>query len=136
MALLRLTPSFSAALVVLASCSARGSVAPLRVAAAEAKRSFDLPHGEAPTTLRQFAAAAGRSLVFVADKVSGETTNPVHGEFRPARRSNGMRVGTGLEAAQDNATGALVVSGKRTPKPYRAAVRTDPLPTRNQTLNP
>jgi hypothetical protein len=47
-----------------------------------------------------------------------------------------MLVGTALAAAQDTATGALVVSGKRTPKPHRAAVRTDPLPTRNQTLNP
>ena len=82
-ALLRLTPSFSTAPVVLASCSMMVVVAPLGAATVEAKRSFDLPRGDAATTLRQFAAAAGKSLVFVTDKVRGETTNALRGEFTP-----------------------------------------------------
>ena len=113
MALLRFTPSLPIAPVVLASCSVLVAVAPLGAATVEAKRSFDLPRGDAATTLRQFAATAGRSLVFVTDKVRGETTNPVRGEFTPREALDRMLAGSALEAAQDAATGALVVSRKR-----------------------
>ena len=112
-ALLRLTPSFSSAPIVLASCGVLGAVAPVGAATAEAKRSFDLPRGDAATTLRQFAAASGRSLVFVTDKVRGETTNAVRGEFTPREALERMLAGSALEAAQDAATGALIVSRKR-----------------------
>ena len=90
------------------------AVAPLGAATVDAKRSFDLPRGDAATTLRQFAAAAGRSLVFVTDKVRGETTNAVRGDFAPREALDRMLAGSALEAAQDAATGALVVSRKRT----------------------
>ena len=113
-ALLRFSPSFPAVPVVLASCSVAVAAAPLGAATVEAKRSFDLPRGDAATTLRQFAAAAGRSLVFVTDKVRGETTNAVRGEFTPRDALERMLAGSALEAAQDAATGALVVSRKRT----------------------
>ncbi|MSU53739.1 MAG: hypothetical protein EXS41_10180 [Opitutaceae bacterium] len=114
MALLRLTPSFSTVPLVLASCSAMAAVAPLGATTAEARRSFDLPRGEAATTLRQFAAASGRSLVFVTDKVRGETTSAVRGEYTPRDALERMLAGSALEADQDAATGALVVSRKRT----------------------
>jgi hypothetical protein len=81
--LLRLNPSFPVAPAVLASCSVLAAAAPLGAATVEAKRSFDLPRGDAATTLRQFAATAGRSLVFVTDKVRGETTNAVRGDLTP-----------------------------------------------------
>jgi outer membrane receptor protein involved in Fe transport len=117
-ALLRLTPFASSVPVVLASCGALAAVAPLGAATAEAKRSFDLPRGDAAHTLRQFAAAAGRSLVFVTDKVRGETTNAVRGEFTPREALERMLAGSALEAAQDAATGALVVSRRgRAPEP-------------------
>jgi hypothetical protein len=112
-ALLRLTSSFSVAPVVLASCSAVLAVAPLAAAPAEAKRSFDLPRGDAATTLRQFAVTSGRSLVYVTDKVRGETTNAVRGEYTPREALERMLAGTALEAVQDAATGALIVSRKR-----------------------
>ena len=111
--LLRLNPSFPVAPVVLASCSVLVVAAPLGAATVEAKRSFDLPRGDAATTLRQFAATAGRSLVFVTDKVRGETTNAVRGDFTPREALERMLAGSALEAAQDAATGALVVSRKR-----------------------
>lgn len=132
MALLRLTSSFSAAPVVLAACSAVVAVAPLGAVTTEAKRSFDLPRGNAATTLRQFAAASGRSLVYVSDKVRGETTNPVRGEFTPREALERMLAGSALEAAEDAATGALVVSRKRTAesKPHTGEVGSvsDPQP--------
>ena len=111
--MLRFTPSLPIAPVVLASCSVMVAVAPLGAATVDAKRSFDLPRGDAATTLRQFAATAGRSLVFVTDKVRGETTNPVRGEFTPREALDRMLAGSALEPAQDAATGALVVSRKR-----------------------
>jgi iron complex outermembrane receptor protein len=111
-ALLRFTPSFSSASVVLASCSVMVAVAPLGAATVEAKQSFDLPRGDAATTLRQFAASAGRSLVFVTDKVRGETTNSIRGEFTPREALERMLAGSALEATQDSATGALVVGRK------------------------
>ncbi len=120
MALLRLTPSFTAAPVLLASCSvAVAAVAPAPAGAAtvEAKRAFDLPRGDAATTLRQFAAASGRSLVFVTDKVRGETTNAVRAPREALER---MLAGSALEAAQDVATGALVVSRRRALAPEPA----------------
>jgi len=120
-ALLRFTPSFSSAPILLASCSVLVAVAPLGAATVETKRSFDLPRGDAATTLRQFAASAGRSLVFVTDKVRGETTNAVRGEFTPREALERMLAGSALEAEQDAATGALVVSRKRT---VEAAPRT------------
>ena len=114
MALLRFTPSFPVVPAVLASCSVAVAVAPLGAATAEAKRSFDLPRGDAATTLRQFAAAAGRSLVFATDKVRGETTNAVRGDFTPREALERMLAGSALAADEDAASGALVVSRKRT----------------------
>lgn len=112
MALLRLSPLLSSAPVVLASCSVLAAVAPL-AAAAEAKRAFDLPRGDAATTLRQFAAACGCSLVFVTDKVRGETTNAVRGELAPRAALERMLAGSGLEAIEDTAARGFVVSRKR-----------------------
>ena len=132
MALLRFTPSFSPAPILLAACSVLVAVAPLGAATVEAKRSFDLPRGDAATTLRQFAASAGRSLVFVTDKVRGETTNAVRGDFAPREALDRMLAGSALEAAQDAATGALVVSRKRVAEvvPSKGEVRpvSDPQP--------
>ncbi len=132
MALLRFIPSFSAAPTVLASCSAIMAAAPLGAASAEAKRSFDLPRGDAATTLRQFATVSGRSLVFVTDKVRGETTNAVRGQFTPRDALDRMLAGSALEAAQDDATGALIVSRKRatnvTPRTGEVGPVSDPQP--------
>ena len=131
-ALLRLTPSFSTAPIVLASCSALVAVAPSSAATSEAKRSFDLPRGDAATTLRQFAAVSGRSLVYVTDKVRGEMTNAVRGQFTPRDALERMLAGSALEATQDDATGALIVSRKRaanaTPRSGEVGPVSDPQP--------
>lgn len=137
-ALLRFTPSFSPAPILLASCSVLVAVAPLGAATVDAKRSFDLPRGDAATTLRQFAAAAGKSLVFVTDKVRGETTNAVRGEFTPREALERMLAGSDLEAAQDAATGAIVVSRKRVAEvvPSKGEVGLFPIRNPNHQQNP
>src|SRR5690349_9572779 len=49
--------------------------------AAEAKRGFDVPAGEAGTTLKQFAQQAGQQVVYAARDVRGVQTAAVKGEF-------------------------------------------------------
>ena len=134
-ALLRIIPSLSPVPVVFASCSVMLAVAPVGAATVDAKRSYDLPRGDAATTLRQFAAASGRSLVFVNDKVRGEITNAVRGDFAPQDALKRMLAGSALEAAQDAATGALVVSRKSSaeaaPRPGEVGPVSDPQPKPN-----
>ncbi len=120
MALLRITLSLSAAPIVLAAGSLPAAGAAAGATTAEAKLSFDLPRGDAAATLRQFAVASGRSIVFVTDKVRGETTNAVRGRFTPLEALHRMLAGSDLEATQDGATGALVVGRRRAVAPPRA----------------
>jgi outer membrane receptor protein involved in Fe transport len=83
----------------------------------DAKRVYNLPRGDAATTLSQFAGASGRQIVFMMDKVRGEQTNAVVGEFAPREALDRMLAGTALIAVQDEATGAFVI--KRNPPPPR-----------------
>src|SRR5690606_3703777 len=73
---------------------------------AEAKRSFDLPRGDAAATLSQFGGASGRQIIYMMDKVRGEQTNAVTGEFSPREALERMLAGTALSAWQDSETGA------------------------------
>jgi iron complex outermembrane receptor protein len=90
--------------------------APATWAAETAKRTFDLPRGDAALTLKQFAAA-GLPIVYLVDRVRGATTNAVRGEFTPREALERMLAGSGLVATQDAATGAFVVSPQRRAEP-------------------
>ena len=108
-----LSPHVSAPLAVVALCSTVVASAATTVTAPAEKRAFNLPRGDAATTLKQFAADAGTPIVYLVDRVRGATTNPVNGRFAPSEALDRMLAGTALEAAQDPATGALVVSRRR-----------------------
>ncbi len=108
-----LSPHVSAPLAVAALCSAVVASAATTVTAPAEKRTFNLPRGDAATTLKQFAADAGTPIVYLVDRVRGITTHAVSGEFTPREALERMLAGTALEAAQDAATGALMI--KRTP---------------------
>jgi iron complex outermembrane receptor protein len=99
---------------VVALCCAVAVCAPAAGAPAAGMRSFNLPQGDAAVTLKQFSAAAGTPIVYLVDRVRGSTTNAVRGEYAPREALERMLAGSALEAAQDAATGALVVSRKRT----------------------
>jgi iron complex outermembrane receptor protein len=73
------------------------------------KQSFDLPAGEAASTLRQLSETARKEILFSAEIVRGVKTNPVRGEFTPLEAGNRMLAGTQLYALQDERTGALAV---------------------------
>ena len=79
-------------------------------AAVEQKRNYNLPAGDAATTLNQFAGASGQQIVFMMDKVKGERTNAIAGDYAARDALDHMLAGTGLSATRDLATGALVVS--------------------------
>jgi iron complex outermembrane receptor protein len=83
-------------------------------AAVEQKRSYNLPSGDAATTLNQFAGASGQQIVFMMEKVKGERTNAVAGDYAAHDALDRMLAGTGLSATRDPVTGAFVVSRKRT----------------------
>ncbi len=108
-----LSPHVPAPLAVAALCSAVVASAATTVTAAAEKRTFNLPRGDAAVTLKQFAAAAGTPIVYLVDRVRGVTTNAVSGDLAPRDALDRMLAGSALEAGQDAATGALVVSRKR-----------------------
>ena len=97
---------FAALCCVVAVC------APAAGAPAAGMRSFNLPQGDAAVTLKQFATTAGTPIVYLVDRVRGVTTHAVTGDFAPREALERMLAGSALEAAQDAATGALVVSRK------------------------
>jgi outer membrane receptor protein involved in Fe transport len=100
---------------------------PAAGAAEAAKRVFDLPRGDAAHTLKNFADA-GVPIVYLVDQVRGATTNAVRGEFTPREALQRMLAGSGLEATQDAATGAFVVSRQRRAEPTGREVGSDSAP--------
>ena len=90
----------SACAVVLAA-----SVAPANAAAA--RRSFDIPAGDAVAALRQFTAQSGVQLVYPGEAIAQLQTKGVKGQFTPREALRRMFVGSGLVVVEDARTGAL-----------------------------
>lgn len=99
-------------LVASALCCALGVSVVSGAAVVESKRSYNLPSGDAASTLNQFAGASGQQIIFMMDKVKGERTNAITGAYAAHEALDRMLAGTGLSAARDPATGAFVVSRK------------------------
>jgi hypothetical protein len=89
-------------------------------AADTAKRTYDLPAGEAAVTLRQFADISGREVIFAAEAVRGVRTREVRGELSAVEALERMLKGTKLYLQVDAATGALAVRSKAD-KPVQGA---------------
>ena len=83
---------------------------PLLGAADTTKKVYDIPRGDAATTLRQFVEQSGEQVVFLVEKVRGVSTNAVHGEYVARTALDQMLAGTELYALQDDKTNALVVN--------------------------
>lgn len=77
--------------------------------AATDTKSFDVPAGVAPTSLKQFAEQAGGHVLYSVDDVTGEKTLAVKGEFTPREALNRMLAGTTLYIDSDPQTEALTV---------------------------
>lgn len=76
----------------------------------ELKRIYNLPSGDASTTLNQFAKASERHLIFMVAKVRGVQTHAVVGEFFPADALAQMLAGTELRVVTEPGGGPFVVT--------------------------
>jgi hypothetical protein len=101
-------------------------------AAAVATRNFNLPADVAEKSLPRFAEQSGLEVVFATETVGKVRTNAVQGEFTAREAMDRLLSRTGLVAAQNSSTGALLVS--RDPNGQRAAQTTasDRPPRQNQ----
>src|SRR5260221_14706805 len=90
-------------LLLVGSFTARVFAAPAEPVA------FDIPAGPAGQTLKQFAAQAGREIVFAPETVNGVQTHAVKGSLRPREALDSLLADTGLVAGEDAKTGALAV---------------------------
>lgn len=104
-----------APLATTAFCAIPVAICAAATPAAEETRRFDLPAGDAAAMLNRFAAVAGRQLMFVTDKVRGERTRAIHGEFTPTDALEQMLAGTALEVTRDPVSGVFVVSRRAIP---------------------
>ncbi|MES2692060.1 MAG: STN domain-containing protein, partial [Verrucomicrobiota bacterium] len=82
----------------------------MTMAADAARKTFDVPAGAAPSTLKVFATQAGGHLLYSAEAVTGVITNQVKGDFAPQDALDQMLDGTRLVSRRDTATGALSVT--------------------------
>lgn len=118
----RLFPAARRCLLVVA-------LLPFALNAADAKRRFDLPAGEATATLPRFAEQADREIVFSPAAVKGVQTNAVAGEFTAREALDLLVARTGLTATHDAATGAFAVRTE-TPAPNAPRAAAAPNPVR------
>ena len=78
------------------------------------KGRFDLPAGEAETSLKLLSEQSGVEILFPTDLVAGIRTNAVQGEMTARQALDAMIVGTGLVAVEGKNTVSLTVK-RRTP---------------------
>src|SRR5688572_18474185 len=81
--------------------------APAAVAANNAKKSFDIPAGQASATLKQFTTQAGEQLLYSMDTVKGIASNAIKGQMSAREALNQMFSGTSLKVVEDRSNGAL-----------------------------
>lgn len=93
-----------------------------------AKKTYDVPAGEAGVTLKRFAEQSGRELVYPADAIKGVQTAAVRGELTALEALNRMLAGTEFVVVQDEKTGALALNRANDPNVARAAPMTSVRP--------
>ena len=90
------------------------------------KKAFDLPAGDAASTLVQFSVQAGGRVLYSSDAVTGVRTKPVKGELTPLAALGQMLAGTSLTTKHDEKSGTLAivpvtsVADRKDPDPRRA----------------
>lgn len=72
-------------------------------------KTFHLPAGPAPETLRKFSEQAEVQVIFPTDIVEGARTSAVQGDFTPQQALERMMAGTDFVVVHDEKTGALGV---------------------------
>ena len=72
-------------------------------------KAFDVPAGDAISTLKRAAQQAGMEIVFPAKLVRGVKTNAVKGDLTPGAAFDLLTAGTTLAVVRDEKSGALIV---------------------------
>jgi iron complex outermembrane recepter protein len=90
-------------------------------AADDAKRSYNLPAGDAAVALRQFSETSGKEVLFAAETVRGVRTPALRGDFTSREAMAALLGGTGLVATPDTKSGAIAVRRADGPNAPRAA---------------
>lgn len=78
-------------------------------AAEAARKTYNVPAGDAATTLRAYSQQSGEQIFYPVDAVRGVPTRAVSGELGAREALEQMLQGTDLVVVQDSATGALAV---------------------------
>jgi hypothetical protein len=124
--------------LISATAGAAESAAAPSVPSASKKR-FDIPAGEAFTTLKRFTEQSGGQLIYKADSIEGVRTDAVRGRYTPLEALSRMLLRTELAITQDAKTGTLAIrpasgsgAGSRAlppkPEPNSAAKKKSPPP--------
>jgi hypothetical protein len=79
------------------------------------KKSFDVPAGDAPVSLKYFAQQAGLELLYSAKEIAGAKTNAVKGMFTAREALTKMLSGTKLIATPGKSRGAVAVTRAHDP---------------------
>ena len=96
--------------------------------AAETKKSYDIPAGEALVTLKQFTTQSGEQLLYSTDTLEGVTTNAVKGTFTAREVLSQMVNDTSLAVVVDTKNGALSLVRAAEPNALRAAPKNSDRP--------
>ncbi len=94
-----------------------------QVTISAAPKSFNIPRGDAATTLPKFVEQSGEQVVYLVNNVRGATTHAVRGEFEARAALDRMLAGTELYAVQDERTPALVINRRATAHQSSSTVR-------------
>jgi len=76
------------------------------------KKRFDIPSGDAFTTLKQFATQSGEQLIYKVDTLEGIQTVAVRGRFTAREALGRMLAKTNLSTIQDRKVGTLSIVEK------------------------
>ena len=90
------------------------------------RKIFNLPAGDAVTTLQEFSRQSGEEIIYPIEQVRAIRTNRVSGELGARAALDRMLDGSGLTAVQDERTGALAVkpeSRRTSPPPGTKVIR-------------
>jgi hypothetical protein len=99
----------------------------------EARRTYDIPAGEAAAAFKQFSEVSGREILFAAEVVRDVRTNVVKGKFTTREALDRMIAGTPLLYTEDEATGAFAVISVAAARQPPAASRLPESPTPQRT---
>ena len=84
-------------------------------AADQAKKSYQLPAGDAAATLKRFSELSGEQIVYPVDVVRGVQTNALSGELTAREALDRLIAGTDLRVVQDASSGALAINRVASP---------------------